>query len=352
MPIDKSWVSLSRASLDFLKGLNAFCAYAKDFVIIDGNIHCPCARCYNNGWIKYEDLFGHIHTNGWDLSYTKWYNHGEPDTRTVVPNRNHPGTSDMAKFLHDMCPNEPTQKNIGETSNEPTEATTLPQRNEFEALLETANDPLYPGCNWMSSLDFMEKFTNIKVKGKMSDTTFNETLNFLRECFPPVLGYKIPSSYYEIKKTYKTIGLGYESIHACVNDCFLYRGVGNEDLQNCPICNDSRWKDKNTPGKKVPNKVLRYFPIIRRLQRLYKSKHTAEHMTWHASGQSTENGKMQHPVDGQAWKKFDIQYKKEFAYEKRNVRLGLAADGFNPYGNLSQSYSMWPVILTTYNMPP
>ncbi|GJS78137.1 retrotransposon gag domain, retroviral aspartyl protease [Tanacetum coccineum] len=36
----------------------------------------------------------------------------------------------------------------------------------------------------------------------------------------------------------------------------------------------------------------------------------------------------------------------------RNVRLGLAADGFNPFGNLSQSYSMWPVILTTYNLPP
>nr|GEX04226.1 hypothetical protein [Tanacetum cinerariifolium] len=36
--------------------------------------------------------------------------------------------------------------------------------------------------------------------------------------------------------------------------------------------------------------------------------------------------------------------------QKRNVRLGLAADGFNPFGNLSQSYNMWPVILTTYNL--
>nr|GEW03445.1 hypothetical protein [Tanacetum cinerariifolium] len=40
------------------------------------------------------------------------------------------------------------------------------------------------------------------------------------------------------------------------------------------------------------------------------------------------------------------------AKEHRNVRLGLAADSFNPFGNLSQSYSMWPVILTTYNTPP
>ncbi|GJR53799.1 reverse transcriptase domain-containing protein [Tanacetum coccineum] len=38
--------------------------------------------------------------------------------------------------------------------------------------------------------------------------------------------------------------------------------------------------------------------------------------------------------------------------DPRNVRLGLAVDGFNPFGNLSQSYSMWLVILTTYNLPP
>ncbi|GKG33900.1 hypothetical protein Tco_0434059 [Tanacetum coccineum] len=44
--------------------------------------------------------------------------------------------------------------------------------------------------------------------------------------------------------------------------------------------------------------------------------------------------------------------KPEFSGNPRNVRLGLAADGFNPFGMMSQNYSMWPVILTTYNTPP
>ncbi|GJT18933.1 hypothetical protein Tco_0877639 [Tanacetum coccineum] len=74
-------------------------------------------------------------------------------------------------------------------------------------------------------------------------------------------------------------------------------------------------------------------------------------MTWHAIGNSTENGKMQHQVDGKAWKNFDIRYP-DFSIEPRNVRLSLAADGFNPFGNLSQSYNMWPIILITYNLPP
>nr|GFC03427.1 hypothetical protein [Tanacetum cinerariifolium] len=107
------------------------------------------------------------------------------------------------------------------------------------------------------------------------------------------------------------------------------------------VCNTSRWKDSNTPGKKVPKKVLRYFLVIPRLQRLYKSSHTAKEMIWHATGKCTEPGKMQHPVDGRAWKKFDTKYP-DFAKEPRNVRLGLAADGFNQFSNLSQAYSMWP----------
>ncbi|GKA92067.1 hypothetical protein Tco_0813992, partial [Tanacetum coccineum] len=219
--------------------------------------------------------------------------------------------------------NEPTQGDIGETSNEPTQAT----RNEFEELYASANEELYPGCDYVTRLDFMAKFTYFKAKGRLTDSIFNEMLEFFQNVFPISKGFKLPPSYYAIKKTFKTIGLGYESIHACEHDCCLFRGDNNKDLDFCPVCNTSRWKDSNTPGKKVPKKVLRYFPIIPRLQRLYKSSHTAKEMIWHATG-------------------------KYFAKEPRNVRLGLAADGFNPFGNLSQAYSMWPVILTTYNLPP
>ncbi|GKE91695.1 hypothetical protein Tco_1572790, partial [Tanacetum coccineum] len=151
---------------------------------------------------------------------------------------------------------------------------------------------------------------------------------------------------------------------ACLND-LSYIPLNNE--QNEPTQGDigetsndptqakrnefEEWKDSNTPGKKVSKKVLRYFSIIPRLQRLYKSSHTTKEMTWHATGKCTEPDKMQHSVDGRAWKDFDTKYL-DFSVEPRNVRSGLAADGFNLFGNLSQSYSMWPVILTAYNLPP
>ena len=60
---------------------------------------------------------------------------------------------------------------------------------------------------------------------------------------------------------------------------------------------------------------------------------------------------MRHPVDSLAQKDFD-KVNPSFAEEPRNVRLGLASDGFNPFGNMSISYSMWPVVLIPYNLPP
>nr|GEZ93946.1 hypothetical protein [Tanacetum cinerariifolium] len=171
--------------------------------------------------------------------------------------------SDMTTLLNDLSyiplnneHNEPTQGDIGETSNKPTQAT----RNEFEELYASANEELYPGCDYVTRLDFMAN-----------------------------KGYKLPPSYYATKKTFKMIGLGYESIHACEHDCCLFQGKENKDLYFCPMCNTSRWNDSNTPRKKVPKKVLRYFSIIPRLQRLYKSSHTAKEMIWHATRKCTEH---------------------------------------------------------------
>ncbi|GJS30698.1 transposon CACTA En/Spm [Tanacetum coccineum] len=53
---------------------------------------------------------------------------------------------------------------------------------------------------------------------------------------------------------------------------------------------------------------------------------------------------MNHPCDGKAWKYFDMM-KPEFSGDPRNVRLGLDADGFNPFGMMSQTYSKWPPLI-------
>ena len=41
-----------------------------------------------------------------------------------------------------------------------------------------------------------------------------------------------------------------------------------------------------------------------------------------------------------------------FKDKEKNMYLGLVSDGINPFGNQSSKYSMWPVLLMIYNLPP
>ncbi|KAL4030980.1 hypothetical protein IC575_009235 [Cucumis melo] len=74
-------------------------------------------------------------------------------------------------------------------------------------------------------------------------------------------------------------------------------------------------------------------------------------MRWHKDKRCETESILRHPADAEGWKHFDEQYPC-FASDARNVRLALSSDGFNPFGNMSTSYSMWPVILIPYNLPP
>ncbi|KAL6191588.1 hypothetical protein ACLB2K_037978 [Fragaria x ananassa] len=124
-------------------------------------------------------------------------------------------------------------------------------------------------------------------------------------------------------------------------------------MQNCLECNASRWKVNpwtNEINTRVPAKVLRYFPIIPRIKRMFLSASNSELLTLHSTHHN-QDGMMRHPIDSIQWRTVDQKWP-SFASEPRNLRFGLATDGFNPYKNLSSTHSIWPVILVIYNLPP
>ena len=79
--------------------------------------------------------------------------------------------------------------------------------------------------------------------------------------------------------------------------------------------------------KRIPLKVLCYFPLKPRLQRLFMSPKTATEMTWH-NDKRNKDGVIRHPVDSKAWKHFD-ELNWNFASDPRNVHLGPVSDGFS-----------------------
>ena len=97
---------------------------------------------------------------------------------------------------------------------------------------------------------------------------------------------ELHESTYEAKKVVCPLGLEVQKIHACPNDCILYRGE-YEDLNTCPVCGALRYKIRRDdpgdikgerPRKKIPAKVMWYAPIIPRLKRLFQNKEHAKAM--------------------------------------------------------------------------
>jgi hypothetical protein len=179
--------------------------------------------------------------------------------------------------------------------------------NKLEELLKDADTPLH-GNTKHRELGAIVRLYNIKCMGGWSNTSFSMLLEFINELMHP--DASLPKDTYEAKKYLRDLGLEYEKILACRKGCMLFWRE-NEKLDKCTFCNESRWKDDLTnedgstkSSKKKPAKVLRWFPLIPRLQRLFMSHHTSTHMKWYAQGH-TRDGVLRHPADGEAWKTFD-----------------------------------------------
>lgn len=183
---------------------------------------------------------------------------------------------------------------------------------------------------------------------ELSDNGFDSLLNVLQLLL--LTNNVLFKILYGVKKFLKVFDVSFEKIHACNNDCCLFRKEF-QDLESCPKCNSSRWKkyeDTKEIIHGVPIKVLRYFLIISRFRRMYRSQKMAEGLRWHFNNKSS-NEKTPHPVNSVTWNAVDERWK-SFSFDPCNLRLGLAIDGVNPFASMSSKYSCWLVMLVTYNL--
>jgi hypothetical protein len=83
---------------------------------------------------------------------------------------------------------------------------------------------------------------------------------------------------------------------------------------------------------------------------MYKCKYLAELLIWHKNGISS-NGLVRCVLDSMNWKHINDIWP-DFVTDSCNVRLGLALDGVNPFGDLNSCHSTWLVIVLNYSLPP
>ncbi|XP_004298271.1 PREDICTED: uncharacterized protein LOC101300907 [Fragaria vesca subsp. vesca] len=156
--------------------------------------------------------------------------------------------------------------------------------DRYQKKISNAEVPLYPGCTKYSKLSTTLIMYTLKAESGLSNSGFDKFMSVFEDMLPEANTF--PESLSTVKKTLKDFDLGYEKIDACVNDCILFRGKDYENLQKCPECD--------------------------------------------APSHHSQDGKMRHPVDLVCWSSIDKKYP-TFASDPRNLRFGLATDGFNPF---------------------
>ncbi|XP_042446446.1 uncharacterized protein LOC122031397 [Zingiber officinale] len=298
-------------SLEYWVGILYFLRYAFGDAAPDVTRPCPCCKCLNSLSHDRETVHEHLMINGILQDYRIWNFHGE---KLIVQDHDNKELHDSVQQVSEVTSHEPMIQEMlhdafgmheGSRSNEnfigaSTSHTPMNSNvKDFYQLIEEGKQQLYTGCTEFSKLSFLVELFQLKVNGKWSDKSFTALLDFLRRVLP--FEAQVPKSFYEAKKLISSLRLHYEKIHACPNDCMIYWGESENE----------QWHFK---------------------------KHVSD-------------GNLRHPADSRAWKEFDDRHY-EFASDPRNVRLGLATDGFNPFKNQSTSHSTWPIVLMPYNLPP
>jgi hypothetical protein len=197
--------------------------------------------------------------------------------------------------------------------------------NHFETLDKASRDILYEerkGCHKKDTVLWRTlELLKLKASNGWSDSSFSDLLELLSKVLPKPNG--LPTSTYLAKKIICPLILGVEKIHACPNNCILYRKE-HELKEKCPRCKASRYKQNNdseedscnnkrkgqkrknvTPldqdiqgskERKVPALVMWYLPVIDRLNRIFSNLRDAQLLLWHVHQKM--DGKIRHPTDG------------------------------------------------------
>ncbi|CAK8561831.1 unnamed protein product [Lathyrus sativus] len=238
--MNRSWMRANRLSFEYEHGVMEFLELPKSNAKknlappksdVEKSLHllflCPCVRCANHEpKLNKKEIMDHLICHGICQSYTQWIWHGEVVAKSNVSQRDNV-SAEMDDLLEDMM------RDIGQDL--------FKKAHAYDTLCSDKDKPLYPGCTNFTRLSAVLKLFNLKANNGWTDNFFTELLELLTQMLPE--GNVMPNRYYEAKKILCPMGLEYEKIHACPNDCILYRKK-YVNYNHCPKCKASRYKRK------------------------------------------------------------------------------------------------------------
>ncbi|KAL3618473.1 hypothetical protein CASFOL_037555 [Castilleja foliolosa] len=285
--MNREWMLANRLTQEYRNGVDYFIKFATENSRSTRSILCPCKNCRNLTRLSVDGVKDHMIMCGIDPTYTRWIWHGEKEHSNINLDELYKSQHYEGDRLEEMA-----HAAVENFSDHP---------SMFEDLLRDAQEPLYPSCTKYTKLSTILKLYNLKAAHGWTDRSFTALLD--------IRIYSLTIMCFLIR------------IHACPNDCVLYRNE-YESLDYCPnpSCRQPRYQREG-----VAAKVVWYFPIIPRFKRMFSNASEAKNLRWHAEGREID-GNLRHPADSEQRISIDNLYP-DFAKDPRNLRLALSADG-------------------------
>jgi hypothetical protein len=234
MSRDRSWMydmqlDDKNPNLEYLIGVDRFVTKAfehRECVLREGDkelIRCPCRVCDNSKFLTGDDVRRHLFLKGFTLYYERWQYHGENNeesNRLLVSEYGDEGEMNM---MNEMVLDAAGPEFNWESPQEVPNA----MAKGFYEMLEAADKPLWElednGSNAKckeSLLGTVSQLLNLKSDYQMPRDCFNRMISIFKSALPEK--NILPPSFHASKKLLSGLGMNYQKIDACLNDCMLY----------------------------------------------------------------------------------------------------------------------------------
>lgn len=95
-----------------------------------------------------------------------------------------------------------------------------PSARELFSFLDDIDEVLWAGCTMNSKLLALSQLLNCMSECNMSYASYDRLISIVKDML--LEGEKLPKNFYRTKKMMRELGLGYQKIHACQNNCMLF----------------------------------------------------------------------------------------------------------------------------------
>jgi hypothetical protein len=198
---------------------------------LDEGMKCPCSRCRNALCEDKRTLTMHLCKFGFMPGYDVWTHHDETihqRTASVVEDEGDRGIDDRMDEMLDAIRPEL------ETNCE--DPPTL-EVQKFFGMLRASEEPLHEH-RIVSVLAFVTRITLLKSKFAFSNKCYKELLRLFSDVLPS--NHNIPKDIYQSKKLLSALGMKYEKIDVCKDNCMIFYKEHKNEMK-CLKCGNPRF---------------------------------------------------------------------------------------------------------------